>query len=94
MAVYKVFIKASAGKELERLGTKSDRARIVERIQALADDPRPRGYEKLAGYADRFRIRQGNYRVVYHVDDLQHEVMIFKIGDRKDVYRLNGRVDR
>ena len=87
MAVYKVLIKASAGKELERLGTKSDRARIVERIQALADDPRPRSYEKLAGYADRFRIRQGSYRVVYHVDDLRHEVMIFKIGDRKDVYR-------
>ena len=87
MAVYKVFIKASAGKELERLGTKSHRTRVVERIQALADDPRPRGCEKLVGYADRFRIRQGNYRVVYHVDDLRHEVMIFKIGDRKDVYR-------
>ena len=87
MAVYKVFIKASAGKELERLGAKSDRARIVERIQELTQDPKPRGCEKLAGYADRFRIRQGNYRVVYLVDDLRHEVMIFKIGDRKDVYR-------
>ena len=87
MAAYRVLIKASAGKELERLGTKSDRTRIVQRIHTLADDPRPRGCEKLAGYADRFRIRQGNYRVVYLVDDQRGEVTIFKIGDRKDVYR-------
>ena len=87
MAAYSVLIKASAGRELERLGTKSDRTRIVERIQALADDPRPRGCEKLAGYSDRFRIRQGNYRVVYLVDDHRREVTIFKVGDRKNVYR-------
>ncbi len=87
MAAYRLLIKASAGKELERLGTKSDRLRIVERIQALADDPRPHGYEKLAGYADRFRIRQGNFRVVYLVDDQRREVTIFKVGDRKEIYR-------
>ena len=87
MAAYRILIKASAGRELERLGTKSDRARIVERIQALADDPKPRGCEKLAGYSDRFRIRQGNYRIVYLVDHQRHEVTIFKVGDRKDVYR-------
>lgn len=87
MAAYSLLIKASAGRELERLGTKSDRARIVERIQALADNPRPQGSEKLAGYSDRFRVRQGNFRVVYHVDDQRREVTIFKIGDRKDVYR-------
>jgi mRNA interferase RelE/StbE len=87
VAAYRVLIKPSAGRELERLGTKSDRRRIVERIQTLADDPRPHGSEKLAGYADRFRIRQGNYRVVYLVDDHRREVTIFKVGDRKDVYR-------
>ena len=87
MAAYRVLIKASAGKELERLGTKSDRTRIVQRIQALALDPRSRGCEKLAGYADRYRIRQGSYRIVYPVDDQRLEVTIFKIGDRKDVYR-------
>jgi mRNA interferase RelE/StbE len=87
VAVYSILIKASAGRELERLGTKSERARIVERIQALAKDPRPHGCEKLAGYSGRFRIRQGNYRVVYLVDDLRREVTIFKVGDRKDVYR-------
>lgn len=87
MAVYSLLIKASVGRELGRLGTKSDRARIVERIQALADNPRPRGCEKLGGYSDRFRIRQGNYRVVYQVDDQRREVTIFKVGDRIDVYR-------
>ncbi len=87
MAAYKLLIKTSAGRELERLGTKSDRARIIERVHALSDDPRPRGCEKLAGYTDRFRIRQGNYRVVYLVDDARHEVTIFKVGDRKDIYR-------
>ena len=87
MAAYRVLIKASAGKELERLGTKLDRARIVERIQALAEDPRPHRCEKLAGYSNRFRIRQGNYRVVYLVDDQRREITIFKVGDRKDVYR-------
>jgi mRNA interferase RelE/StbE len=87
VGAYRLLIKASAGRELERLGTKSDRKRIIERIQALADDPRPHGSERLAGYADRFRIRQGNYRVVYLIDDRLHEVTIFKVGDRKEVYR-------
>lgn len=87
MAAYRLLIKASAGRELERLGTRSDRLRIVERIQVLADDPRPHGCEKLAGYEDRFRIRQGNYRIVYLVDDQRREVTIFKVGDRKDIYR-------
>lgn len=87
MAAYRLLIKASAGKELERLGTKADRLRIVERIQALADDPRPHGCEKLAGYTDRFRIRHGNYRVVYLIDDQRREITIFKVGDRKEIYR-------
>ena len=87
MAAYRLLIKASAGRELERLGTKSDRRRIVERIKALAEDPRPHGSEKLAGYTDRYRIRQGNFRVVYLIDDQRREVTVFKVGDRKDVYR-------
>ena len=87
MAAYRLLIKPTAGRELERLGTKSDRVRVVERIQALAVDPRPHGCEKLAGYTDRFRIRQGNYRIVYLVDDQRREVTIFKVGDRKDIYR-------
>lgn len=87
MGAYKLRIKPSAGKELSRLGNKVDRRRIVQRIAALAANPRPHGVEKLAGYEDRYRIRQGNYRVVYLIDDQRNEVTIFKIGNRKDVYK-------
>ncbi len=87
MAEYRLLIKTSAGKELATVGTKADRARITVRIQGLANNPRPVGCEKLAGYADRYRVRQGNFRVVYQVDDQRREVTIFKIGDRRDVYR-------
>lgn len=87
MAGYRLLIKASAAKELGETGTKADRQRIVGKVQALAANPRPQGSEKLAGYADRFRARQGNYRIIYLVDDEHREVTIFKIGHRKDVYR-------
>ena len=87
MALYKVSIKTSAGKELAAVGSRADRQRIVTRIQALTGNPRPHGAEKLAGYSDRYRIRQGNFRIVYLIDDDHSEVTIFKIGDRKDVYR-------
>jgi mRNA interferase RelE/StbE len=87
VAGYRLLIKASATKELEAVGAKADRQRIVGKIQALAADPRPRGSEKLAGYADRYRLRQGSYRIVYLVDDEHREVTIFKVGHRKEVYR-------
>ncbi|HQW07988.1 MAG TPA: type II toxin-antitoxin system RelE/ParE family toxin [Steroidobacteraceae bacterium] len=87
MASYSLSIKPSAGKELEAMGAKADRQRIVVRIQGLASEPRPRGSEKLAGYADRYRIRQGSYRIVYFIDDEASVVTIYKIGHRRDVYR-------
>ena len=87
MAEYRLLIKASAAKEIEALGTKADRQRVVQRIQQLAVDPRTVGSEKLAGYADRYRLRQGQYRIIYLIDDGRHEVTIFKVGHRKDVYR-------
>lgn len=85
MASYKLEVKVSAVKELEAVPRK-DRQRVITRIQALADDPRPQGCEKLSG-APRYRIRQGDYRVVYGVDDDEHLVTIVKIGNRRDVYR-------
>ena len=87
MAGYRVLIKTSAAKEFEAAGSKADRQRIVDRIRALANAPRPKGAERLAGYTDRYRIRQGNYRIVYLIDDGRREITIFKIGHRKDVYR-------
>jgi mRNA interferase RelE/StbE len=87
VAGYRLLIKSSAARELDAVGSKADRHRIVERIRALANGPRKQGAEKLAGYADRYRVRQGSYRIVYLVDDGRREVTIFKIGHRKDIYR-------
>jgi len=87
VAEYRLLIKASAAKEVEALGTKADRQRVTRRIQQLAADPRAPGSEKLAGYADRYRVRQGQYRIVYLIDDERHEVTVFKVAHRKDVYR-------
>ena len=87
MAEYRLSIKTSAAKEIEALGTKGDRRRVVQRIQQLVAEPRPTGSEKLAGYADRYRVRQGQYRVVYIIDDGLREITIFKVAHRKDVYR-------
>lgn len=86
MANYSLRIKKSARKELEAITTKADRQRIVNRIQALADDPRPRGSRKLSGF-ERYRIRQGRYRILYTIRDTELVVYVIRIGDRKDVYR-------
>jgi mRNA interferase RelE/StbE len=85
VASYKLLIKPSAAKELEAI-PKKERLRIVARIRRLATEPRPIGSEKLSGN-DKLRIRQGNYRVVFGVDDTAHEVIIVKIGHRREVYR-------
>ena len=85
MASYNVFIKPSAAKELERIPLK-DRRRVARRIAALAGDPRPPGCEKLTG-ENAFRIRQGNYRILYTVEDDVLTIVVIKVGDRKDVYR-------
>ena len=86
MAKYKILIKASAAKEIERLPSRKDRRRVVDRIRSLADDPRPRGCEKLSGQ-ERYRLRQGNYRIIYSIADDILTVHVVKVGDRKDVYR-------
>ena len=84
---YKLQIKESAAKELESLGTKKGREKIVARINALAMDPRPSGSERLAGEENKYRVRQGNYRIVYSIDDRNRVLLITKIGERKEVYR-------
>jgi len=87
VAEYRLLIKPSAAKEIEAIGTKLDRQRIVRRIQSLATEPRLPGCEKLAGLSSLFRIRQGQYRVIYSVDDVHHAVEVIKVGDRREVYR-------
>jgi len=85
VANYKLLIKPSAVKELEALPAK-DRRRLVARLQRLSSHPRPPGSEKLSGH-DLYRIRQGNYRVLYSVEDLALVVLVIKVGHRRDVYR-------
>lgn len=87
MAEYRLLIKSSAAKEIEAVDAKMDRRRIIERIQALAQDPRAQGSEKLAGYTDRYRVRQGRFRIIYLIDDRRCQITIFKVGHRKEVYR-------
>lgn len=85
MAKYEVLIKPSAVKEIESLPRK-DRQRIFLRIESLADSPRPAGCRKLSS-RDDFRIRQGQYRIVYKIEDDQLVVLVVKVGHRKSVYR-------
>ena len=87
MASYRVLIKPSAAKEIEAVGKRKDRQRIVANILALAVEPRPMGSERLAGQTDRYRIRIGRYRVVYSIADDDLVVLVVRVADRKDVYR-------
>ena len=85
MANYELLIKRSAAKELEALPT-TNRRRVAAKIHALSVHPRPPGAEKLSG-DDKYRVRQGDYRVLYEIDDGGRTVTIVRIGHRRDVYR-------
>ena len=85
MAAYKIFFKASVWKDFEPI-PKKDLKKILQSIHRLSEDPRPRGCEKLTGQ-ERFRLRQGRYRIVYSIQDDQLTVWVVKVGHRKDVYR-------
>ena len=85
MASYRLLIKPSAAKELQSLPA-GDRKRVVARIQGLAADPRPAGTEKLSG-DEKYRLRQGDCRVLYSVEDAAKTLVVVKIGHRRDVYR-------
>jgi mRNA interferase RelE/StbE len=87
VASYSVFLKRSAAKQLEEIDLEADRRRIADRIRALAEEPRPVGSEKLAGRQDRLRIRQGDSRIVYSIDDAARAVTVVRIAHRRDAYR-------
>ncbi|HTP65868.1 MAG TPA: type II toxin-antitoxin system RelE/ParE family toxin [Geobacteraceae bacterium] len=87
MVAYKIFIKKSAARELEGIAGKV-LMKLLARIEALAEEPRPPGVEKLAG-VDLWRIRQGNYRIIYSIEDAILTVWIVKVGHRREVYRRN-----
>ena len=85
MESYKVLIRRSAADELGRI-PKKDLRRIVEHIGKLAAEPRPDRCEKLSGQ-ERLRVRQGDYRIVYSVDDAVGTVEVVRIGHRSEIYR-------
>jgi mRNA interferase RelE/StbE len=86
MGRYSVLIKPSAVREIEAIDEKVHRQRIVARIEALGQDPRPPGCEKLAG-REQYRVRQGPYRIVYSIEDERLVVYVVKVGHRSSVYR-------
>lgn len=85
MDKYRLEIKPSAHKELERLDD-SVLNRVVPRIEALRENPRPAGSRKLRGFKNDWRIRIGDYRVVYTIDDSCGIVDVARIRHRRDVY--------
>jgi mRNA interferase RelE/StbE len=85
MAVYKVLFKASVEKDLAAIPKKGVK-KILKRIEGLVENPRPSGCEKLTGH-ERYRLRQGRYRIVYSIQNDDLTVWVFKVGHRKDVYR-------
>ncbi len=85
MAIYELRFKASVAKDLRGIA-KPDITRILDRCAALRDDPRPPGSERLSG-DEKYRIRQGDYRVLYTINDREVIVEVVKIGNRREVYR-------
>jgi len=85
MEKYSIQIRRSAEKEIEKL-QKRDRQKVIEKISSLREDPRPSGVKKLSG-EEKYRLRQGNYRILYEVHDAIVTVVVVKVADRKDAYR-------
>ena len=85
MAGYKIYFKESVEKDFRPI-PKKDIKKILQRIDSLTINPRPPGCEKLTGQ-ERYRLRQGRYRIVYSIQDNEFTIWIVKVSHRKDVYR-------
>ena len=83
---YRIAVKPSAARALARLPHPAQRP-ITRKIDALADEPRPWGAEKLRGADDLYRIRAGDYRVIYQIRDDVLLILVVRVGHRRDVYR-------
>ena len=85
MAAYKIFFKKSVWKDFKSI-LDNDLTKIMECIESLGANPRPPGCRKLSGQ-ERYRFRQGRYRIIYSIQDDELDVWIVKVGHRKNVYR-------
>ncbi len=83
--MYRVFLERAAEKQLKQLPAKLH-DRVIEAVQALSKDPRPTGCRKLTG-TDDWRIRVGDYRVIYEIDDKARKIRVNRIRHRREVYR-------
>jgi mRNA interferase RelE/StbE len=88
---YRIEVTPRARKDLKAL-PKRERQRVVEQIDALKADPRPTGCKKLKGREDFYRIRVGDYRVVYQIEDKVLLILIVRVGDRKEIYEVIRRL--
>jgi len=85
MGRYRVVFRKSVAQDLRPIPNR-DLRKILATIESLSEEPRPSGIEKLSGQ-DRYRVRQGNYRIIYEINDTDVVVVVVKVGHRKDVYR-------
>jgi mRNA interferase RelE/StbE len=87
MALYKVGYRSSVYKDLRSI-PKTERSKILKRIESLAVNPRPYSCEKLTSQ-NKYRVRQGDYRIIYTIIDNELTIWVVKVGHRKDVYRVS-----
>ncbi len=85
MEKYSIRIRRSAAKEIEKLPQR-DRHKVIEKIRGLGENPRPVGVKKLSG-EEKYRLRQGNYRILFEIHDAIVTVIIVRVADRKNAYR-------
>jgi mRNA interferase RelE/StbE len=83
---YSILFAPPAERQLKALAEPIQK-RIVKRLRTLKENPRPQGVKKLAGEENLYRIREGDYRIIYTIQDKELIVLVVKIGDRKGVYR-------
>ena len=86
---YQVLTSQAARRDLKRIRGPA-RRRIADAIDDLASDPRPHGYAKLVGDDELYRVRVGDYRIVYKIEDNRLIVLVVRVGHRKDIYREGG----
>lgn len=86
MRTFQIIIAPSARKSLLSL-PRAIQVAIAEKIDSLVSDPRPHGVKKLEGHKDRYRVRVGDYRIIYKIADKKLQILIIRIGHRKEVYR-------
>ena len=83
---YEVQIAPAAERQIQKLARTIQLA-VIARLESLAEDPRPPGCEKLSGETSLYRVRLGDYRIIYDVQDKSLTVLVVKVGHRGDVYR-------